>query len=116
MNRAPLFILLLAGTSCLGGCFWVVVGGAGAEAGYVATQDDRKAGETVSDQWIFTKVKAELIATSGVSSGRITIKVRRGVVALQGVLSSAEEKSKALAAARGVEGVKKVVDKLFVAQ
>lgn len=105
--------LAVAAASSLSGCFLAVVGGAG-EAGYVAAQEDRSAGQTVSDQWIHTKVKTELIAASGVPSGRIDVKVRRGVVTLKGVVDDADQKQKALQAARGVTGVKGVVDKLYV--
>ncbi|OGR49498.1 MAG: hypothetical protein A2X40_11250 [Elusimicrobia bacterium GWC2_65_9] len=100
----------------LNGCFLLVVGGAGAEAGYVATQDKRSSGETVSDQWIHAKIKSELIAASGVPSDRVDIKVRKGEATLKGVLDTAEQKAKVLNVARGVKGVRQVVDKLVVAK
>lgn len=108
---APL--LLCAGFS---GCFWLVAGGAGAEAGYVAGQDDRSAGQTMSDQWIFAKVKSELLAAGGVPSGKIEVKVRKGAVTLTGVVASEDQKSKAIEITAGVKGVKKVVDKLYVSE
>jgi hyperosmotically inducible protein len=99
------------------GCLWLAVGGtAGGEGGYVASQDKRTAGETVDDQLLFTKVKAALLGASKVSSGKITVSVRRSVVTLKGVVDSREEKDKALAAAKDVSGVKGVVDKLFIAK
>ena len=108
-------LLLALGCSLsLCGCWWLVAGTAGAEAGYVATQDDRSAGQTFSDQWIHAKVKAELVGSS-VKSSALSIKVRKGVVTLKGVVDSAAEKERAVALARGVSGVKKVVDKIFVA-
>ena len=49
--RYSLFLLgLLLAAGGQMGCFLALVGGAGAEAGYVGTQKDRSAGETVSDQ------------------------------------------------------------------
>ncbi|MBI4676908.1 MAG: BON domain-containing protein [Elusimicrobia bacterium] len=108
-------LLLAACAASMHGCWWVVAGTAGAEAGYVAVQDDRSAGQTVSDQWIHAKVKAELV-TSSVKSRNLSIKVRKGVVTLKGVLDSEAEKERALAVARGVTGVKNVVDKIFVAR
>ena len=115
MKMIPyLFLLVLAAS--LNGCFLLLAGGAGAEAGYTASQKDRTAGETVSDQWIHTKVKTVLMSESGVPSGKIDITVRHGVVTLKGVLSSSEQKSKALSAAKEVKGVKNVVDKIFISQ
>ncbi|MFA6316312.1 MAG: BON domain-containing protein [Elusimicrobiota bacterium] len=98
----------------LSGCFWLAVGAAG-EAGYVASQDERTAGQTFSDQWIHTKVKADLVA-SEVPSRKLGIKVRKGVVTLKGVVDTGEEKERAVSTARGVSGVKSVVDKIFVAR
>lgn len=113
-------IVLMSGLAALAfsswGCVALLAGGAvvGAEAGYVAAQKERSAGETVSDQWIFTKVTTEL-ATSNVPSRKIEIQVRKGVVTLRGVVESESHKDRALAVTRGVKGVKKVVDKMFVA-
>lgn len=115
MKAAPYFFLLALIVN-LNGCFLLLAGGAGAEAGYTASQKDRTAGETVSDQWIHAKVKTVLVSENGVPSGKIDVTVRRGVVTLTGVLSSSEQKGKALAAAREVKGVKSVVDKIFISQ
>ncbi len=111
-SRYLLGLLAVAGSQS--GCFLAVVGGAGAEAGYVATQKDRSTGETVSDQWIHTKVKSVLLAEKGVASGDIDVDVFKGEVTLKGVLPTAAAKKAALRAAADVEGVKKVHDKLFV--
>lgn len=108
-----LLLAAVAANTC--GCWWLVAGSAGAEAGYVAVQDDRSPGQTVSDQWIHTKVKTELL-TSSVKSRNLTIAVRKGEVTLKGVVDSEAEKERAVAVARGVTGVKKVVDKIFVAR
>jgi osmotically-inducible protein OsmY len=96
------------------GCGWLVVGGAGGEAGYIASQDNRTSDEILEDQWLFTKVKAALATTSNLSSGNIEVTVRKRVVTLKGVLPSHQEKMQAIAAAKSVEGVKKVVVKLSV--
>lgn len=110
-------LLVLAGTALgLNGCWWVLVGGTGAEAGYVAGQKDRSTGEVMSDQWIHTKVKAELLATEGVPSNAISVSVHKGLVRLKGVVPTAKAKSDAIAAARAVKGVRDVVDKLFVSK
>lgn len=101
---------------CLNGCWWVLVGGAGAEGGYVASQEDRSTGETMSDQWVTTKVKAELLTAEGVPSNAISVSVHRGLVRLKGVVPSAKAKQAAVSATRTVRGVRGVVDKLFVAK
>ena len=108
-------ILLLSGAIAvcgLNGCFWLVAGGAGAEAGYVAGQGERTTGETVSDQWIHTKIISSFVAHSKVSARSIEVKVRKGVVTLKGTVASDEERDTAMSLARSVNGVSKVVDKL----
>jgi hyperosmotically inducible periplasmic protein len=112
--RTLLLIALVALSQS--GCWWLLVGGGAAEGGYIAGQDDRKAGETVSDQLLHTRVKAALLGASGVPSTRINVDVHKGLVRLKGVVDNADQKSKAIAAARGVSGVKGVVDKLFISQ
>lgn len=90
-----------------------MAGGAGAEAGYVAGQGDRSAGDTLTDQWIHAKIKTELMASS-VASRKLDIKVRKGKVTLTGVLSSADEKKLAISIVRGIDGVKSVKDKIYI--
>ena len=109
-----ILLLLIGASLSMNGCFWVAVGGAAGEGGYIAAQDDRTAGETVSDQLVFTKVKTALATASNIRSGNIEVIVRRGVVTLKGVLSSQDEKRRAIATAKGVDGVKRLVDKLYV--
>ena len=105
-------LVVLAGSQA--GCLMAVAGGAGAEAGYAAGQPNRTTGETVSDQWILTKVKSVLLAEEDVPSGHIDVDVFKGEVTLKGVLPSEKSKRAALRAAGRVKGVTKVSDKLFV--
>lgn len=114
LRMASGLALIAVLVGCQTGCFLAVVGGAGAEAGYVASQKDRSGGETMSDQWIHTKVKAALLAEKGVDSTNIDVDVYKGEVTLKGVLPSEQAKQSALRAAAGVAGVKKVSDRLFV--
>jgi len=114
MRRTIILAAGLAAAGGLSGCFWLVAGGAGAEAGYVAGQEERSAGETVSDQWIFTKVTGSFVGHSKVGARRIRVTVRKGVVTLKGRVESHEERDTAVNLARAVGGVKKVVDKLAV--
>ncbi|MCC6955044.1 MAG: hypothetical protein IT290_13080 [Deltaproteobacteria bacterium] len=70
-----------------GGC-WAVAAGAGAEAAYVATQEDRTAGETIDDQRIPATVKSRLLADRTVSGMDINVDTFRRVVVLKGVVES----------------------------
>lgn len=96
----------------LSGCFWVVAGGA-AEGGYVASKD-QKAGTTISDQWITTKVKSKLIADDQVKARNINVDTSKGVVTLRGIVFSSKEARRAVALARETKGVKKVLSHLKV--
>ena len=64
--------------------------------------------QPVSDTWITTKVKSELATTDGVKSMDIDVKTVNGVVTLTGVLATDIAVNKAIAAAKGVKGVKEV--------
>ena len=111
------FMLALATMAAvLDGCFWVAVGGAGAEGGYVAAQDDRTSSEVFQDQLLFTKIKTALAAASRVNSGNIEVTVRKSVASLRGMVYTREEKAKALETVKGVQGVKIVVDKLYISR
>lgn len=61
-----------------------------------------------SDAWITTKVKAELATVKGLSSTKISVSTTDGVVTLTGTLDTKDEVAKAVAAAQGVKGVKRV--------
>lgn len=112
MPRIKTAVLLFSALLPLQGCFWLLVGG-GAEAGYVAGQK-KSAGETVGDQWIHAKVKSSLVAEPKVAARNINVDVDHGIVKLKGVVASQEERAAAVAVARAVQGVRKVIDKLHV--
>lgn len=61
-----------------------------------------------SDAWITTKVKADLLATSNVPGMEVKVETVNGVVMLSGAVSSQSEKDRAVAVARGIQGVKQV--------
>ncbi len=76
-------------------------------------RDDRKMTERESDQpvndtWITTKVKADLLTTSDVSGLELNVETVNGVVSLSGDVDSQEEADRAIAVARGIEGVIRV--------
>ena len=106
-------VALLCVCASLSGC-WAVAAGAGAEAGYVASQEDRTVGETIDDQAIVTSIKTKLLADQEVSGFDINVDSYKGVVTLKGVVDSHDEAAKAIRIAREVSGVQRVESKLFV--
>jgi len=73
-----------------------------------------EAGEAITDSWITTKVKADLLATDGVAGTDINVDTKDGVVTLTGNVKSKAEADKAVSVARGIKGVTKVDSKLAV--
>lgn len=59
----------------------------------------------VSDTWITTKVKADLLATKDVSGTEIKVETSNGTVKLSGHVSSQAEKDKAVEVATKIKGV-----------
>ena len=71
-------------------------------------------GENIDDTTITTTVKAKLVAEKGTTLTRIQVDTNRGVVQLSGVVESGADRSRAEQVARGVGGVKSVVNNLQV--
>jgi osmotically-inducible protein OsmY len=83
-------------------------------AGCAATQTRESTGEYIDDAAITTKVKSALIADKEVSSFPISVETTKGVVHLTGTADTRAEADKAGTIARGVAGVKAVVNKIQV--
>lgn len=77
-------------------------------AGVAGGNQANESTQPVTDSWITTKVKAELLATDGVKSGDVSVDTRDGIVTLTGVLADDIAVKKAIAAAESVKGVKRV--------
>lgn len=77
-----------------------------------ATGEQTKAHEDsaqpVSDSWITTKVKADLLVTEETKGLDINVTTTNGVVTLSGKLDSQAQVEKAVAVARSIKGVKSV--------
>jgi hyperosmotically inducible periplasmic protein len=71
-------------------------------------------GEKIDDGVITTKVKAALLADSGVKSSDISVVTRDGMVQLSGFVDNQTQIDRATEVARGVEGVKNVVNEMSV--
>ncbi len=65
----------------------------------------------VTDTWITTKVKADLLVTEEVKGLDINVSTTNGVVTLAGLLDSQTQVDKAVAVAKAIKGVKSVETK-----
>ncbi len=88
----------------------MVIGAGTALAADPARHHDAKAEsqEPVTDTWITTKVKADLVATKDVSGMDVKVDTVNGVVMLSGMVPSRAEHDKAVQVAKGIKGVKSV--------
>jgi osmotically-inducible protein OsmY len=82
--------------------------------GCASTPTQESAGELLDDSVITTKVKAAIFDEPDLKTLEISVMTVRGVVELNGVVSSGSEISKAGEVARGVVGVKSVKNELKV--
>lgn len=64
--------------------------------------------QPVTDTWITTKVKSELLANHKTDGTDISVHTKNGVVTLTGTADSAMQKTKAVTIAKSVKGVLKV--------
>lgn len=79
-----------------------------------AKQRGESIGQGLEDGWIHVKVRAALAAVDDLTDSGINVDVDNNVVTLRGSVPTAAEKTKAQAAAKKVEGVKDVTNKLEV--
>lgn len=73
-----------------------------------------RTGEYLDDTVLTTKVKAAIFNEPNLKSAEINVETFKGVVQLSGFVSSAEARQRAVAVARGVEGVKEVKNDMRV--
>ncbi len=71
-------------------------------------------GTKLDDTMLVSKVKAALVDASDVKSGQINVEARGGIVQLGGFVTGDKMKARAIAVAKGVSGVTRVDDALFV--
>jgi osmotically-inducible protein OsmY len=84
----------------------------GAEIGEKAALATRKAGETVEEAALTTKIKAKMVLDDLVKARAIDVTTSGTTVTLTGHVGSAAERERALALARETNGVTRVVDRL----
>lgn len=68
----------------------------------------------MDDSGITAKVKSALVDAKDIKSNDISVNTSKGVVTLNGFVSSQDQAERAVTLAKGVEGVKSVSDKLHV--
>jgi len=74
----------------------------------------KTAGQNVDDAAITASVKSTLVADKAANLTRVDVDTSKGVVSLNGVVESAEQKARAEQLARRVDGVKQVINNLQV--
>lgn len=74
----------------------------------------RTIGSGADDLWIWTKVRSALAAADDLRDSTVNVDVDNNAVTLTGSVASAAQKARAAEVARGVEGVRNVVDRLQV--
>jgi hyperosmotically inducible protein len=80
----------------------------------LAIQPETKMGAKLDDTVTTSKVKAALMDDKDVKSGQINVETKNGVVSLGGFVSGQKVKTRAVEVAKGVSGVKSVVDAMYV--
>jgi hyperosmotically inducible periplasmic protein len=75
---------------------------------------DRTAGQVVDDKTLTASVKSALAQNPDYKFPDITVDTMNGTVQLSGFVNTADQKSKAVEVAKGVQGVKDVDDKMTV--
>ena len=85
-----------------------------------STADDKareatsSTGETITDAWILTKVKAQFVGEDALAHSDINVDVRNHVVFLKGTVASQAGKARAAEIARATDGVTRVENELRV--
>ncbi len=87
---------------------------AAVKTGEVTKDTASKTGEVVTDGWITSRVKTKFMADDTLRASAINVDTDNHVVTLTGAVPNAAARASALAMAKEVEGVRRVVDKLKV--
>jgi len=81
-------------------------------AGCAGSETSRSTGTYLDDKTISTKVEAQLAADSITQAIQVDVETYDGVVQLSGFVNSEKMRQRAVEIARGVEGVKKVINNI----
>jgi osmotically-inducible protein OsmY len=83
-----------------------------AAGGCSATSTRPSTGEYIDDATVTAKVKSALLADSVIKSMDVSVETFRGVVQLSGFVDNSVQQARAAEIARGVNGVRDVVNNL----
>lgn len=109
-------IRLLCGLSLLAllsACAAAVVGGA-ATGGYAVASHNRAADSAAADAAITSRINTRYVQDSLVNAMDISVSTSRGSVTLAGTVPSRDAERRAVAIARSVDGVVRVVSQLRI--
>ena len=81
----------------------------------LSAQSTADAKAALADSWITTQVYAKFFVDRDIKARNLTVHTTNGVVTLSGAVESSAEHDRAVSAAKSVDGVKQVTDKLSVA-
>ena len=73
-----------------------------------------KTGEVITDTWITTKIKADMINEDLLKDSDVEVHTNNHVVTLSGTVLSPAGRARAVAIAKGTDGVTRVVDKITI--
>jgi hyperosmotically inducible protein len=79
-----------------------------------ANPPDRSVGQVVDDKTLTANVKTALMTNPDYKFGDVTVDTMNGTVQLSGFVNTADQQSKAVDIAKGVQGVKDVQNKMTV--
>src|SRR5688572_20776140 len=74
-----------------------------------------KTGNAIKDSWITMKVHSQFVPEDALSGSDIDVDTKNGVVMLNGTVASEAGRARAMAIAKGTDGVKSVMDHLTIA-
>lgn len=87
---------------------------AGEKTGEAVKKGVSKTGEAITDGWITTRVKADFAREDALKNSDVHVETNDHVVTLTGTVLTAAGRTRAVAIAKGIEGVSSVVDKLTI--
>ena len=105
-NKLLVLTITLIGALSIAGC------GKSEEKAAPKPEAKTTVGTEIDDSTITTKVKSALLANEDVKSFDIKVETRKGEVQLSGFVDNQAQMDRAIAVARGVEGVKNVDNKM----
>lgn len=73
-----------------------------------------KTGEVITDSWITTRVKGKFVGDDLMKGSDVSVSTDNHIVTLTGTVMSAAARAHAVAEAKQVEGVHRIVDKLTI--